>query len=83
MARKKLKNEIKVLVESLDLDVVKNANGNSSAGVRARRGLRLLKTKTIYEGLIRVEADAVVSALSSALAVSGAGDYGEDGPGSA
>ncbi len=39
-------NEIKVLVESLDLDVVKNANGNSSAGVRARRGLRLLKNKS-------------------------------------
>ena len=39
-------NEIKVLVETLDLDVVKNANGNSSAGVRARRGLRLLKNKT-------------------------------------
>ena len=39
-------NEIKVLVESLDLDVVKNANGNNSAGVRARRGLRLLKTKS-------------------------------------
>tara|TARA_R110000851_G_scaffold308903_3_gene468076 strand:+ start:2300 stop:2497 length:198 start_codon:yes stop_codon:yes gene_type:complete len=39
-------NEIKVLIESLDLDVVKNANGNSSAGVRARRGLRLLKTKS-------------------------------------
>lgn len=39
-------NEIKVLVETLDLDVVKNANGNSSAGVRARRGLRLLKNKS-------------------------------------
>ena len=39
-------NEIKVLVESLDLDVAKNANGNNSAGVRARRGLRLLKNKT-------------------------------------
>lgn len=39
-------NEIKVLVESLDLDVVKNASGNSSAGVRARRGLRLLKNKS-------------------------------------
>jgi hypothetical protein len=38
-------NEIKLLVESLDLDVTKNAKGNSSAGVRARRGLRLLKTK--------------------------------------
>ena len=39
-------NEIKVLIESLDLDVVKNASGNSSAGVRARRGLRLLKSKS-------------------------------------
>ncbi|MBK26029.1 MAG: histone H1 [Halobacteriovorax sp.] len=37
-------SEVKVLVESLDLDVLKNANGNNSAGVRARRGLRLLKT---------------------------------------
>jgi len=38
-------NEIKVLVESLDLDVHKNANGNNSAGVRARKGLRLLKNE--------------------------------------
>ena len=36
-------NEIKVLVESLDLDVHKNASGNASAGVRARKGLRALK----------------------------------------
>ena len=39
-------NEIKTLIETLDLDVVKNANGNASAGVRARRGLRLLKAKS-------------------------------------
>lgn len=39
-------NEIKVLIESIDLDVVKNASGNASAGVRARRGLRLLKSKS-------------------------------------
>ena len=38
--------EIKVLIESIDLDVHKNAGGNASAGVRARRGLRLLKTKS-------------------------------------
>ena len=37
--------ELKVLVESLELDVHKHAGGNSSAGVRARRGLRLLKGK--------------------------------------
>ena len=36
-------NEIKTLVESIDLDVHKNANGNASAGVRARKGLRVLK----------------------------------------
>ena len=35
--------ELKVLVESLELDIHKNANGNKSAGVRARKGLRLLK----------------------------------------
>ena len=39
-------SEIKTLVESLDADVQKNAHGNSSAGARARKGLRLLKTKT-------------------------------------
>ena len=36
--------EIKVLVESLELDVHKNARGNKSAGVWARRGLRALKS---------------------------------------
>jgi len=35
--------ELKVLVESLELDVHKNASGNKSAGVRARKGLRLVK----------------------------------------
>ena len=35
--------EFKVLVESLDLDMHKNASGNKSAGVRARKGLRLVK----------------------------------------
>ena len=37
--------ELKVLVETLDLDVHKNANGNKSAGVRTRKGLRLLKQR--------------------------------------
>ena len=35
--------ELKVLVESLELDVHKNARGNKSAGTSARKGLRLLK----------------------------------------
>jgi hypothetical protein len=34
---------LKELVTSLELDVHKNAHGNKSAGVRARRGLRRLK----------------------------------------
>jgi hypothetical protein len=37
-------NELKTIVESVDLDVHKNASGNASAGVRARKGLRALKT---------------------------------------
>lgn len=38
-------NEIKALVESLELDVVKNARGTVAAGIRARKGLRTLKSK--------------------------------------
>ncbi len=34
---------VKVLVASTEDDVLKNARGNSSAGVRARKGLRVLK----------------------------------------
>ena len=41
----KIWTELKVLVESLELDVHKNANGNKSAGVRTRKGLRLLKQR--------------------------------------
>ncbi len=36
--------ELKLIVESIDLDVHKNAGGNASAGVRARKGLRSLKS---------------------------------------
>ena len=38
-------SELKVLMESLELDMHKNANGNKSAGVRARKGLRLVKSQ--------------------------------------
>lgn len=34
---------LKVLVESLEVDIKKTASGNKTAGVRARKGLRLLK----------------------------------------
>jgi len=36
--------ELKLLVESLEEDVQKNASGNKAAGTRARKGLRTLKT---------------------------------------
>tara|TARA_A100001011_G_scaffold372020_1_gene429963 strand:- start:5028 stop:5207 length:180 start_codon:yes stop_codon:yes gene_type:complete len=36
--------ELKQKVESLETDVQKNAGGNASAGVRARKGLRELKS---------------------------------------
>lgn len=35
--------KLRVLVESLEVDVKKTAKGNKTAGVRARRGLRQLK----------------------------------------
>ena len=38
--------ELRVLLETLEVDVLKNANGNKSAGVRARKGLRLLKQRS-------------------------------------
>jgi hypothetical protein len=36
-------NELKTLVENIEDDVQKNANGNKAAGTRARKGLRTLK----------------------------------------
>jgi hypothetical protein len=38
-------SEIKTLFEAVEVDVAKNARGNSSAGVRARKGLRELQKK--------------------------------------
>jgi hypothetical protein len=37
-------NEIKVLIESMEDDINKNASGNKAAGTRARKGLRTLKS---------------------------------------
>lgn len=47
--------ELRVLVESLEVDIKKTAKGNKTAGVRARKGLRLLK-KTSSE-LVKVTLD--------------------------
>lgn len=37
--------ELVDLVKAVELDVLKNARGNSAAGVRARKGLRELKAR--------------------------------------
>jgi len=42
----KLWSDLKILLESLELDMAKNINGNKSAGLRVRKGLRLLKAKS-------------------------------------
>lgn len=39
-------NSLKELITSLDFDIVKNSRGTVAAGVRARKGLRQLQTKT-------------------------------------
>jgi hypothetical protein len=48
---------VKTLVDSMDLDIQKNAGGNASAGVRARRGLRLLKKEAaaLIKSMVEVE----------------------------
>ena len=52
--------ELKVLVESLQKDVVKNSQGNKSAGVRARKGLRHVKkvASTIVKTSLEFDKDA-------------------------
>ena len=49
--------EIKALMETLEVDVAKNANGNASAGVRARRGLRALKGEAASLVKLSLEVD--------------------------
>ena len=49
--------ELKVLMESLEVDIAKNANGNASAGVRVRRGLRNLKSDASALVKISLEKD--------------------------
>ena len=39
-------SELRTLVESTEVDVLKNNNGNKAAGVRVRRSLRLIKNKS-------------------------------------
>jgi hypothetical protein len=49
--------ELKALVDVLELDIVKNAKGNAAAGVRARKSMRDLKSKTAELVKLTVELD--------------------------
>jgi len=49
--------ELKALVNELELDVHKNAKGNAAAGVRSRKGLRTLRTKATELVKLTVELD--------------------------
>jgi hypothetical protein len=55
--------ELKTLFEAVELDVAKNARGNSSAGVRARKGLRELQKKA--KELVKVTVEAEKAAKTS------------------
>lgn len=50
-------NEILELVHTIDLDVRKNVAGNSSAGTRARKGLRVLKAKAAALTKLTIEGE--------------------------
>lgn len=59
---------IKTLVEMTEPDVLKNAKGNASAGVRARKGLRQLKTETHALVQLTVEEGKKAAAAEAAPA---------------
>lgn len=56
---------LKVLVASTEDDVLKNARGNSSAGVRARKGLRTLKKEAADLVKLMVEEGKAARAAKS------------------
>ncbi len=50
-------DEIKTIMNELELHIVKNARGVAAAGVRARKGLREIKKKASYLVKLTVEMD--------------------------
>jgi hypothetical protein len=50
--------DVKATALAIELDVLKNADGNVSAGVRARRGLRMLRQKITDLGKMLRETDS-------------------------
>lgn len=60
--------EAKALVAELELDVQKNAKGNAAAGVRARKGLRTLRSKVTELVKMTVELDKGAKAAKASKA---------------
>ena len=50
-------DRMKVLFDSMEIDIKKNAGGNVSAGIRARRGLRQLKKEAAALTKLMVEVE--------------------------
>lgn len=48
---------LKEIVDQIDVDVRKNANGNASAGVRARKGLRSVRAKAAELTKLTIDAE--------------------------
>jgi len=61
-------SKVKTLVDSMEIDVQKNANGNASAGVRARRGLRLLRKEAAALSKVMVDIEKSRKAAEAAEA---------------
>lgn len=57
---------IKTIIDSMDIDMQKSRNGNASAGVRARRGLRLVKKEASALVKSMVESDKQRKAAEAA-----------------
>jgi hypothetical protein len=55
--------EVKVLIKAIELDLYKNANGNLSAGIRARHGLRLIKSLIHEIQMNSLEKDKILTEL--------------------
>lgn len=58
--------ELKALVETLELDLQKNARGTAAAGVRVRKGLRDLKERAASLVKTTVELDKAKKAAKKA-----------------
>lgn len=62
---------IKTIIDSMDVDMQKSQNGNASAGVRVRRGLRLMKKEASI--LVKTMVEEVKQNKAAETAVETAG----------